>query len=492
LPYSDRVVGIGDFKAAPVPKPFLGSETMATIWQDANRPGGDRPANGENAQVEPNTGVSVGSNYPVMLGEADGASTGVERPARAIPAFAAESNTANTAPGSDAELTASTEDTDGRVPSAKKHLLIETNEDVLTYGSTETANSEPNVQFQLPATFKPELNLHPHQEQGVIWLRTCFETHGRRGVLMADDMGLGKTIQILTFLASCIEGGLFPDLSQSAPPFRPILVVVPLILLETKTWEREMERFFENDGAIFWPVLPLHGAKVNQFRRDHVYRAELELGQPVLDLNKIARHRVVITNYETVRSYQHSFAYCPNWKSMWSVVVSDEAQEYKVPGSRISHAMKAIKADFQIACTGTPIENRLLGLWNLFDSVQPGLLSSAREFVSNFESRVQSTSRDEMLAELKQRLLFQQPNAYLLRRNKSEVADLPQKHVRKVLCIMSQREIDLHEQLLRELKEGTSPTRFLAALHRFAQLSQHPSLLSGDGEDQDVGDLGTR
>jgi SNF2 family DNA or RNA helicase len=54
---------------------------------------------------------------------------------------------------------------------------------------------------------------------------------------------------------------------------------------------------------------------------------------------------------------------------------------------------------------------------------------------------------------------------------------------------MSQQEIDLHEQLLRELKEGTSPTRFLAALHRFAQLSQHPSLLSGDGEDQDVADL---
>ena len=65
-----------------------------------------------------------------------------------------------------------------------------------------------------------------------------------RCVLLGDDMGVGKTVQILTFLAWCIESGRFPELSRTEPPFRPILIVAPLILLDTRTWETEMENFF--------------------------------------------------------------------------------------------------------------------------------------------------------------------------------------------------------------------------------------------------------
>jgi SNF2 family DNA or RNA helicase len=60
-------------------------------------------------------------------------------------------------------------------------------------------------------------------------------------------MGVGKTIQILTFLAWCIESGKFPELAKACPPFRPNLIIVPLILLETRNWEREMERFFADE-----------------------------------------------------------------------------------------------------------------------------------------------------------------------------------------------------------------------------------------------------
>lgn len=66
----------------------------------------------------------------------------------------------------------------------------------------------------------------------------------------------------------------------------------------------------------------------------------------------------------------------------------DEAQEYRTPNTRVSHAMKALKADFEIASTGTPVENRLLDLWNLFDAIQPGLLLSARSSGGN--SKIQS------------------------------------------------------------------------------------------------------
>jgi SNF2 family DNA or RNA helicase len=111
----------------------------------------------------------------------------------------------------------------------------------------------------------------------------------------------------------------------------------------------------------------------------------LEIGKPILDLNRIQRHRVVITNYETIKSYQHSFAYMKDGEPLWSFIISDESQEFKVPSTKISHAMKALKAQMHIACTGTPVENRLLDLWNICDALQPGLLSSAREFVERFE-----------------------------------------------------------------------------------------------------------
>ena len=143
---------------------------------------------------------------------------------------------------------------------------------------------------------------------GVRWLQTCSQIHERTGVLLADDMGVGKTVQILTFLAWCIESGKFPGLSRSEPPFQPILIVAPLILVDTRTWEKEMEKFFANDGVIFWPVLSLHGDQLAKLRRDDAAGRETEIGKPILDLNRIQRHKVVITNYETIKSYQHSFA----------------------------------------------------------------------------------------------------------------------------------------------------------------------------------------
>jgi SNF2 family DNA or RNA helicase len=37
-----------------------------------------------------------------------------------------------------------------------------------------------------------------------------------------------------------------------------------------------------------------------------------------------------------------------------------EAQKIKVPTAMVTKAAKAQKADFKIACTGTPVENSLL------------------------------------------------------------------------------------------------------------------------------------
>ena len=256
-------------------------------------------------------------------------------------------------------------------------------------------------------------------------------------------MGVGKTLQILSFLAWAIESGRFPDLSRQKPPFRPILIVAPLILLETEVWQKEMQEFFADKGEVFGNVLPLYGPELRGYIRKDAEGREDIVAKPILNLDRIQRNHVVITNYEVVRDYEFSFAYCPDGKSLWSVVVTDEAQEYKTPNSKISHAMKALKPDFRIACTGTPVENRLLDMWNLFDTIQPGLLGSAKEFSRDYES-----PQNDSLVDLKARLLYKKPHAFLLRRKKSEVLELPKKSERKLDCVMSDAEVSQHQNLI--------------------------------------------
>jgi SNF2 family DNA or RNA helicase len=137
-------------------------------------------------------------------------------------------------------------------------------------------------------------------------------------------------------------------------------------------------------------------------------------------LDELRRFKVVLTNYETVVNYQHSFA-----KMRWTAVVTDEAQEYKTPSTKVSHALKAMNSRFRIACTGTPVETRLFDVWNLFDFLQPGpLLGSAAEFRRDYESE---SDNGAGLPKLKERLKLGCQDAFLLRRNKEDVLDLPPK-----------------------------------------------------------------
>ena len=474
LPYSERVVGIGDFQFVPTPRPANAQSEMAGLWEQEiealstplNSENGDAPSGADMASPEPRNSAE-GGNAVVDL-EPTGRANATEPPPMPERGHAVN------------------------IKPEGKYLLIETNEESVRskfLSEAERARQiAGQVEFERPRSLRNDRQLRVHQEHGVKWLQTCAQIPGRSGVLMADDMGCGKTIQVLTFLAWCMESGRFPELSKSEPPFRPILIVAPLILVDTRTWEGEMERFFANDGAVFWPVLQLHGEQLRKLRRDGAEGREWQIGQPMLDLDRIQRHRVVVTNYETVTSYQHSFAYMKGGAPLWSLIVTDEAQEYKAPNTKVSHAIKALKTRLHIACTGTPVENRLLDLWNICDAFQPGLLSSAREFVTQFESKRRGGA-DESMTILKRKLLFQQPHAFLLRRSKSELADLPPKRVIKLQCEMSDAEIAAHRTALSVLGRDSKAPKHLAALEKFARIYQHPALLREDAEDLPPADL---
>jgi hypothetical protein len=359
----------------------------------------------------------------------------------------------------------------------KKYLLPYRDEEDLR--SWDLADSKDARQpladmppFVSPRCLGRSVKLKRHQEDGVRWLQACHRLRpSRRGSLLADDMGLGKTLQVLAYLGWCIEEDKELKLSAPQGPWRPILLVVPLILLESKTWEKEIEARFV--GGVFSPVLGFHGNTIRNMRRKGVSGQEVSLGKPCIAHDEFTKYRMVITNYQTLVNYQHSFAQLlpEGERGIWSIVVTDEAQEYKAPPTKVSHAIKALHPDIHIACTGTPVENRLLDLWNLVDAIQPALLGTAQSFRNAYERDDRSLS--ERLTELKRNLLFGKNNAFLLRRDKSEELDLPPKQIIPLYAEMSDFDVRTHLDLL--LTAGRSS--HLKVLSKLVALYQHPFLL---------------
>jgi hypothetical protein len=363
----------------------------------------------------------------------------------------------------------------------KKYLLPYKDEEDLKSWDIEDAgrSKQPVVDslpLQLPKTLATVVKLKRHQEEGVVWLQTCHRLRPtRRGSLLADDMGLGKTLQVLTYLAWCIEHDKELQLSSPYSPWRPILIIVPLILLENRTWEKEIADRFT--GGVFDPLLVLHGASIKNLRKPGLGGPEVIIGKPAIPHEEFTKYRVVVTNYQTVVNYQHSFAQLlpESQKSIWSVIITDEAQEYKAPPTKISHAIKALHPDIHIACTGTPVENRFLDLWNLVDAIQPALLGTSEEFREKYERN--ESPLPERLTQLKQNLLFGHRNSFVMRRDKSDVLDLPAKTVAPLYAQMSDWEINMHEELVNSIGANSH----LAVLHRLVALYQHPALLEEKG-----------
>lgn len=376
------------------------------------------------------------------------------------------------------------------------YLLINEHEESITEAlriDAEPSEPLPAVELWTPASLHPGTNLQPHQAEGVRWLQTCAVMPSRRGALLADDMGLGKTLQLLAFVAGLIERGELLDEQGTSPngPWRPVLVVAPLLLVETGVWVEEMRARFADDGRIFEPLLILRGEGIKRVTRAGSGRDLL--GKPLLDPAKIMAHKVIITSYETMMAYQHSLAQLIDGRPLWSLVIFDEAQQIKAPKAMQSIAAKAIESRFKVAATGTPVETRLLDLWNLMDNVEPGLLYSQRDFVAHYERPAMNApsadARDQVLTSLRARLHYQLPGAMLLRRNKSVLQSLPARHEHRIPCELTMVEREVLSGLLAANRRAVRKGSALEFLQRLHLASQHPILAGGPGDPHDVDGL---
>lgn len=294
-----------------------------------------------------------------------------------------------------------------------KSLLLKSNIDKIDYHEDRQQILElpRGIQPLLPMGLRDSITLKQHQLQGVAWLQNLWQNAPEycRGALLADDMGLGKTLQILTFMARCLEEN---------PNIEPMLVVAPVSLLEN--WQEEINKFFK-PGAL--PVLMLYGSNLRSKKLDKSSIDPQLVREGLVTFlvpNWIGDAKIVLTTYETLRDLEFSLA-----AQHWSVMVCDEAQKIKNPGALVTRSAKKQNVRFKIACTGTPVENSLVDLWCLFDFIQPGLLGALNDFGARYRRPIEAKTEEEKARVNELRSLIEPQT---LRRTKAQVAkDLPSK-----------------------------------------------------------------
>ncbi len=265
----------------------------------------------------------------------------------------------------------------------------------------EASKLEPS----LPSTFRGDLR--HYQLEGYRWLARL--AHWNAGACLADDMGLGKTIQALALLVARGNDG-------------PALVVAPTSVCSN--WIEEARRFA--------PTLVMK---------------ELRNGDRGRTLSELEPLDVVVATYGLLQNEIDLLS-----AVSWHTIVLDEAQAIKNMATRRSMAAMKLNGDFRMATTGTPIENHLGELWNLFRFLNPHFLGSLESFNRRFATPIERDGDRDARMRLKKAI---QP--FILRRNKEQVLEeLPPKTEVTLRVELKEEEHAFYEMLRRNAIEELS------------------------------------
>ena len=255
--------------------------------------------------------------------------------------------------------------------------------------------STTNIDAQIPATLDAELR--PYQEEGFRWLTRLKMWDA--GACLADDMGLGKTVQAIAMMLHLAENG-------------PILVVCPASVVPN--WGSELRKFA--------PTL-------NQYI--------LKPGNREETFTSLAAFDVLVITYGLLQTEEERIV-----KTQWAMAVLDEAHAIKNTQTKSSKAAMNIQSDFKLALTGTPIQNHLGELWNLFNFCNPGLLGTLPQFTDRYLKNETNTQKNHL-----KKLI----SPFILRRTKNKVLDeLPPKTEITFSVDLSDAEMAFYETLRRE------------------------------------------
>ena len=300
---------------------------------------------------------------------------------------------------------------------------------------SETSDLNPVV----PSTLQGDLR--DYQREGFQWMSRL--AHWGAGACLADDMGLGKTVQALALILARAPDG-------------PTLILAPTSVCIN--WLEESLRFA--------PTL-----NVQQFGN----------GDRQSMLDEAGAFDLIICSYGLLQTEAERLA-----EKHWHTLVADEAQAIKNALTKRSKAAMALQADFKLVTTGTPIENHLGELWNLFNFINPGLLGSLQKFNERYALAIEN--QHDLGTQKRLRKLLR---PFILRRLKNDVlTELPSRTEVTLHIELSAEERTLYEALRRSalmsmqeavgVQQGQQHLKMLAEIMKLRRACCNPRLVMED------------
>lgn len=261
--------------------------------------------------------------------------------------------------------------------------------DVVAHTTAATVARAKIINIKWPSTVKP----YPHQQSGAKFLA------GTPSCLLDDDMGLGKTLQAIIAAESI------------RPANEQVLVVCPASL--TLNWRNEIKKWVGLDAFML-------SSKTHEI-------PPASVAPWVVVSYDTAKPRKADARGMVSRTADPNGVFRAVAARSWFRIIPDEAHRIKNTKSMRHKLIVNIDADGAWLLTGTPIMNRPMDLFGLLKATKHPLAHSRHEFGLRYCNATHNGygwdySGASNLSELSLKL-----SAWMLRRSKDDVLDLPGK-----------------------------------------------------------------
>ena len=346
--------------------------------------------------------------------------------------------------------------------------------------------------FEVPESL--DKILREYQKRGFLWIKTL--NYNGFGGILADDMGLGKTLQVIAFLLSeflerrntVIENIAVKETAMLN--MQSGIEAVEQVCKAAEMQEADGKKADGQTGKLQRNTLIVAPASLVYNWSSEIQRFAPELTAKMVTGTAVERRQILakadsedilLTSYDLLK---RDISEYEGYKFRCEII--DEAQYIKNANTQAAKAVKEVQADFRLALTGTPVENRLSELWSIFDYLMPGFLYSYKKFREEVEIPAVQNSAEDAMKRLQKMI-----RPFVLRRLKKEVlTDLPDKLEENMFVQLTgeqQKLYDAHVKRMMLMLDKQSEEEFksskitiLAELTKLRQICCDPSLVFVD------------
>ncbi|WP_099158489.1 DEAD/DEAH box helicase [Virgibacillus ndiopensis] len=221
----------------------------------------------------------------------------------------------------------------------------------------EATSMTPTFNGLRALDYLPHVDFLPHQIQTA--KQAVEEMNGR--AILADEVGLGKTIEAGLILKEYMIRGLV----------KKALILVPASLVSQ--WAKELNEKF------YIPAIP--------YRKSYNWE-QVDILISSIDTAKRSPHR------EQILDINYDF------------ILIDEAHKLKNHKTKNYEFVRALKKKYCLLLTATPVQNRLIEIFNLVSILKPGHLGNYETFLEQYGKDRKNIKQDAYLKQLVQKVMI--------------------------------------------------------------------------------------